>query len=92
MSESIQVNVTLSEDLMEFVRTKVSSGAFADENDLVNAGIEVMRERDADIEYWLHNVGGPIYDRMKADPSRGIASEEVLRRIEERAYATKKSA
>ncbi len=92
MSESIRVNVTLSGETMDFVRRKVSDGEFADENELVNAGIEAMREHEADLEYWLQNVGGPIYDRMKADPSRGIPAEEVLRRIEERTYRTKKSA
>ena len=92
MSESIRVNLNLSDEALDFVRRKVSNGDFADESELVNAGIEAMREREAEIEHWLQNVGGPIYDRMKADPSRGIPADEVLRRIEERTYATKKSA
>lgn len=92
MSESTRVSVNISEQALEFVRSKVSKGDFADESELVNAGIEAMRENEADIEFWLQNVGGPIYDRMKADPTRGIASDEVLRRIEERTHRIKKSA
>jgi antitoxin ParD1/3/4 len=92
MSDPIRVSITLSDETMDFVRRKVSSGDFADENELVNAGILAMQEREADVEFWLQHVGGPIYDRMKADPSRGIPADEVLRRIEKRTYATKRSA
>jgi len=92
MSDSIRLSLTLSKEVADFVHQKVSSGEFADESEVINAGIDAIRAQEADLEYWLHNIGGPIYDRMKDDPSRGIPAEEVLRRIEERSYATQKSA
>ena len=41
-------------------------------------------QREAEVEKWLHEVVGPIYDRMKADPSRAIPAEQVLQHLEAR--------
>lgn len=92
MAESKTLNVTLSTARMDFVRRKIDSGEFPDESALIEAGVAVIRDDDAELEDWLHNVGGPIYDRMQADPSRGIPAEEVLPRIEERRLMSKQPA
>lgn len=78
---------------MDFIRLKVSSGEFASEAEVIEEGLALMQDsevpfasphREEEIEKWLHEVVGPIYDRMKADPSRGIPAEQVLQRLEAR--------
>ena len=129
MTHLIDLQVTLSEDSVDFLRRKVESGEYTSVSDVLTESINVLRDdederrrfergefvsahdevragtssaitldqfrvaleemddEDTDLETWLHTVGGPIYDRMIADPSRGIPAEEVVRRIEARRYA-----
>lgn len=126
MAHLIDLQVTLSEDCIDFLRRKVESGEYTCVSDVLTESINVLRDdederrrfeqeevlpahdeamadpstaitldrfraapdemdaEDTDLETWLHTVGGPIYDRMIADPSRGIPAEQVLRELEER--------
>jgi Arc/MetJ-type ribon-helix-helix transcriptional regulator len=92
MEQGTAITVVLDQAEADWIRGKVRDGSFASETDVVKHGIEALREDDSELEAWLHNVGGQIYDRMRADPSRGIPAEEVLRRTEERRLLSKKSA
>jgi hypothetical protein len=37
--------------------------------------------RDQVVENWLHGEVGPIYDALKADPSRTVTAEQVRLRL-----------
>jgi hypothetical protein len=37
--------------------------------------------RDQVVENWLHGEVGPIYDALKADPSRAVTAEQVRARL-----------
>ena len=106
MPEQKSLTLTLNEENSDFVRRKLSSGEFSSESELVETAVQMMIDREAEkalheredsassaeFEKWLHEVAGPIYDRLKADPSRAIPSEEVDRRLEERRRLRKKIA
>ncbi len=92
MEQGVAITVIVDQSEADWIRGKVRDGSFASEADVVKNGIEALRDEDSELEAWLHNVGGPIYDRMQADPSRGIPADEVLRRMEERRLLSKKSA
>ena len=83
MSQAKQVNVRSDEGATHLVDTTDEGIGFQ---------ADAMHPEDADLESWLQNVGGPIYDRMQANPSSGIPAEEVLRRIEMRRPAEHKIA
>lgn len=92
MADSSKLTINISPEAHAFVEKQVARGEYASESDVVSAGIEALREHDAEFERWLHEVAGPIYDRMKADPFRAIPAEEVLRRLDARTLQRKKSA
>jgi Arc/MetJ-type ribon-helix-helix transcriptional regulator len=46
--------------------------------------VAARRDEDAELEQWLKEVGVPIYERMKADPSSAIPIEQVEQHLEER--------
>jgi antitoxin ParD1/3/4 len=38
---------------------------------------EVVRERDAAVERWLHDEVAPVYDAIQADPGRALSADQV---------------
>jgi antitoxin ParD1/3/4 len=95
-----QFHITLSDDALAFIRSKMTSGEYASESDVINESLEILkteteeRERwegealkptnDAELERWLKEVGGPRYDDFHANPSSGIPVEQVEKYLEER--------
>ena len=43
-----------------------------------------MQERDGAVERWLREDVAPAYDRIKANPKRGIAAGKVFTEIRAR--------
>jgi putative addiction module CopG family antidote len=77
MADSHQLSVTLPDDLANQVRARVASGKYASESDVVAEALRTLEDREHDVEHWLRTEAVAIYDRMKADPSRGRSLDEV---------------
>jgi len=85
-----QLNITLPDDLIEFMQAKVRSGEYASEADVALEGIAFLRDRDLSIEDWLRDEVVPACDAHMADPSQALSIEEVrsaLAAAHERAIA-----
>ena len=91
MPQATSLQITLSEDALKFVREKVSKGEFASESDVINESVAAMQDHDAELEHWLHEVGGPRYDRFQANPSSGIPIDQVEKNLEQRRKERAKS-
>jgi Arc/MetJ-type ribon-helix-helix transcriptional regulator len=85
MREPAEIQILLSGDALDFVRSKVSSGAFASESDVVQECIAAFREGDTELEEWLAEIAVPAYNRFLADPSLGIPLEQVKAELAEEA-------
>jgi antitoxin ParD1/3/4 len=68
----------------KFIDSKVASGTYASGSEVVRAGLRALQERDAAIERWLREDVAPVYDAMKADPSRGIPAKKVFAELRAR--------
>jgi antitoxin ParD1/3/4 len=68
---------TLPLEAASYIDSLVSSGAYANENEVVNAGLQALQDRDATIEQWLRDEVLPVVAAMEADPARAISGEEV---------------
>jgi antitoxin ParD1/3/4 len=66
---------TLPFQQAESIDAKVASGAYASARDVARAGLLALQERDAAMERWLVDEVAPVYDAMKADPSRAIPAD-----------------
>ena len=84
--------ITPSDQQAEYLRRKVESGEFATEAAVIQESLSVLQQEDEELETWFREVGGPIYDRMKADPSRAIPFDDVVSRLEERRRLRAKTA
>lgn len=73
-----------------FIDDLVKSGAYATSSEVIRAGLRALQERDAAVERWLREEVAPTYDRMKANPGRGITVEEMAERSRKRHAARMK--
>jgi antitoxin ParD1/3/4 len=60
-----------------YIDSLVASGAYASESEVVRAGLDALRDREAEIEEWLREEVLPVVKAMEADPSRGVSADEV---------------
>ncbi|HEY0341854.1 MAG TPA: type II toxin-antitoxin system ParD family antitoxin [Steroidobacteraceae bacterium] len=81
MRTTQQLSITLPLELAEVVKSKVASGEYATESEVIRDGLRVLMARDRAVEDWLRHQVGPAYDALKADPSRAVTPNQVLARL-----------
>ena len=84
MRSTQQFSVTLPNEMAAEVRAKVASGEYASESEVIRDGLRALRARDKAVDHWLRNEAVPAYRALKADPSRGLALEDVRKALVER--------
>ena len=83
MRTTRQMSVTLPNEMADLVKSKVSSGEYASESEVIRDGLRALAARDKAVEHWLLNEIVPVYDAMKSEPDRGLPAQEVRSRIAE---------
>lgn len=81
MRTTQQMSITLPNDMADAVKTKVRTGEYASESEVIRDGLRALMARDRAVESWLHNQVGPAYDALKADPSRAVTADQVRARL-----------
>lgn len=81
MRTTQQMSITLPNDMADVVKTKVRSGEYASESEVIRDGLRALMARDRAVESWLNNQVGPAYDALKADPSRAVTADQVRARL-----------
>lgn len=81
MRTTQQLSITLPNDMADVVKTKVRTGEYATESEVIRDGLRALLARDRAVENWLHNQVGPAYDALKADPSRAVTIDQVRARL-----------
>ena len=77
MRSTQQFSVTLPNEMAQMVKIKVSSGEYASESEVIRDGLRALLARDKAVENWLRQDVAPVYDAMKANPSRGRTVADV---------------
>jgi putative addiction module CopG family antidote len=63
--------------MAEMVRTRVESGEYASESEVIRDGLRALQMHDRALEAWLREDVAAAYDAMKADSSRAVTVERV---------------
>jgi putative addiction module CopG family antidote len=75
------MSITLPNDMADVVKTKVRSGEYASESEVIRDGLRALMARDRAVESWLNIQVGPAYDALKAAPSRAVTVDQVRARL-----------
>ena len=89
MRTTQQMSITLPIEMADVVKTKVRSGEYASESEVIRDGLRVLMARDRAVESWLQGQVGPAYDALKADPSRAVSLDQVRARLAAEHKSTK---
>jgi len=77
MRSTQQFSITLPHEMAQLVRSKVSSGEYASESEVIRDGLRALMARDNAINAWLVNEVGPAHDALRNDAARGIEAKDV---------------
>jgi antitoxin ParD1/3/4 len=77
MRTTQQFSITLPNEMAEAVKSKVATGEYATESEVIRDGLRALLARDRAVESWLLEQVGPAYDALKADPSRAVTIDDV---------------
>ena len=89
MRTTQQFSITLPVDMAEVVEGKIKSGAYASVSEVMRDGVRALLERDAAVERWLREEVMAGHAEYLANPSSGVAAEDILSRIKARRLADK---
>ena len=81
MRTTQQFSITLPNEMANAVKAKVQAGEYATESEVIRDGLRALMARDKAVESWLHGQVGPAYDALKADPSRGVGTDQIRARL-----------
>ena len=75
------MSITLPIEMADAIKTKVRSGEFATESEVIRDGMRALMARDRAVENWMQGQVGPAYDALKADASRAVSVDQVRARL-----------
>ena len=81
MRTTQQFSITLPIEMAEVVKSKVATGEYATESEMIRDGLRVLIARDRVVENWLKTQVGAAYDALKADSSGAINVDQVRARL-----------
>ena len=81
MRTTQQFSITLPNELADAVKSKVATGEYATESEVIREGLRALMARDRAVDNWLREEVGPAYDALKADPTRAVTVAEVRARL-----------
>ena len=81
MRTTQQLSITLPNDMADVVKTKVRSGEYASESEVIRDGLRTLQVHDAALEKWLREEVVKSYDDCEADAKLGVPAEQIMARI-----------
>lgn len=77
MRTTQQLSITLTNEMAEMVRSRVASGNYASESEVIREGLRALSDRDKAIESWLTSTAAPALDALRNNPESGRSSQQV---------------
>jgi len=81
MRTTQQMSVTLPTQMAALIKSKVNTGQYASESEVIRDGMRALLARDNAIEHWLKTKIAATYDELKSDPSKAIPIAQVKEHI-----------
>ena len=77
MRTTQQFSITLPNEMADIIKTKVATGEYATESEVIRDGLRALMARDRAVDSLLTQEVGPAYDALKANPMRGVTVDQL---------------
>lgn len=84
MRSTQSLSITLPLEMAQMVKSKVASGEYATESEVIRDGLRTLAARDAALEKWLMNEVVPTIEAIDAGSMRTVPIEEARKRLHAR--------
>jgi putative addiction module CopG family antidote len=81
MRSTQQFSITLPNEMADAVRSKVATGLYATESEVIREGLRALLAREQAVEDWLRTDVAAAHDALKADPSKAVSVSRVRARL-----------
>ena len=81
MRTTQSLSIALPMEMARMVKTKVSSGEYATESEVIRDGLRSLIARDAAIEKWLREEVAPTFDAVMDGTEPLLTPEEVKQNL-----------
>ena len=81
MRKTQSLSITLPLAMAQRVKSRVASGDYASESEVIRDGLRALESQDAAVEEWLRTEGVARYDAYHRKPERGRPATEVFDRL-----------
>ena len=81
MRTTQQLSITLPNEMADVVKTKVRSGEYASESEVIRDGLRALLVRDRAVESWLQNEVLAAYDGLRAEPASAVGVDQLRARL-----------
>ena len=82
MRSTRQMSITLPLAMADRVQSRVASGRYASESEVIREGLRALDERDEAVEHWLRTEVAATYDTHTADPDRAKPLDAAWQHLE----------
>lgn len=72
-----QYSIVPTHEMAEQTRFEYESGECASENELIPGRLHAIQLHEGPLDSWLRQQVAPVYDAMRANPSRAVSIEKV---------------
>ncbi|WP_199536095.1 ribbon-helix-helix domain-containing protein [Dyella solisilvae] len=76
-----QLSITLPIEMVDLIASKVRTGEYASESEVIRHGLRMLMAHDRAVENWLQSEVAVTYDTIKADPSKAISPADLRARL-----------
>jgi putative addiction module CopG family antidote len=84
MRTTQSLSITLPTEMAEMVKSKVASGEYATESEVISEGLRTLLDHDAAIETWLVEEVVPTLGAVRAGTVQVRSLEETRKRLHDR--------
>jgi len=92
MADTLELKVTVTQKEADYVASKVASGEFKDEGELIRDCLEERAEKDAALERWLQTTVKSTLTRINQGSGRFYSIDEAEQYLEQRRAERKAAA
>lgn len=79
---SERLTITLTPELLEFVRERTAEGDYNSDSEVIRDGLRLLKERDNAVRQWLTEKVVPSYLQYKANPESAMTREQIEEQLD----------